>query len=90
MESHVFRANICHITEWMLNISVVQKKNQIQGHPLIDMFAFIHNRHGMKLDNKFSNFPSSTMKYECHDKHRRSPHLVVDKSVLLVMLFRLR
>ena len=55
-----------------------------------DMFASIHNRHGLKLDNTFSNFPSSTMKYEFHDKHRRSPHLVVDKSVLLVMLFRLR
>ena len=54
------------------------------------MFPSIHNRHGLKLDNTFSNFPSSTMRYEFQDKHRRSPHLIVDKSVLLVMLFRLR
>ena len=31
-------------TEWMLNISVGRNFFQVMGHPLIDMFASIHNR----------------------------------------------
>ena len=42
LADHLSRVQIRQ-TEWMLNMSVFQTLFQTLGHPLIDMFASIHN-----------------------------------------------